>query len=157
MNIGLHTPISFEGLKLVSISTTSEENQHPSFTPTPAHYFEGIQHPNLRRVQLSFECETTLKWLDSFLPCIPNITHFSLKIARSYEIFSFVELHRIITQHLPNINQRNFRFEHCCLPMDFNLEQHQRIGQLFKTMITRQIKSGPMRLLCISVNWPKKT
>jgi hypothetical protein len=157
MNIGLHTPISFAGLTLVSISRTTEDNEHPSFTPTPAHYFEGIQHLNLRRIQLSFECQTTLKWLDSFLPCIPNITHFSLQIGRSYEVFSFVELHRIMTKHFPNLIQRNFRFEYCCLPTDFDLEQHRRIGPLFKTMIARQIKSGPMRLLCISVNWLKKT
>lgn len=157
MNIGLFTPISLEGYRIVSIVKTTEENEHPSFTPTPSHHFEGIQHLNLRRLQLSFDCQTTLKWLDSFLPCVPNLTHFSLSIDRSYDVFSFVEFHRIMTNHLPKLTQHHFRFQYCCLPTNFNLEQHRRIGPLFKNMIAPQIKSGPMRLLCISVNWPEET
>jgi hypothetical protein len=157
MDIGVYTPISFAGLKLVSIATTTEEDQYPSFTPTPIHHFESIYHANLRRVRIDFEPNTTLKWLDSFLSSIPNVTHFSLKIGRSYEVFSFTELYRIITERLPNLKQQNFHFEYCCLPMEFNLEQHRSIGPLFKTMIARKIKSGPMHLLCISVNRSKKT
>ncbi|CAF0951288.1 unnamed protein product [Adineta steineri] len=155
MSIGLYTDISinFSGLQLVGISTTSEQNENPSFTPTPTHHFDGIVHHQLRRIALSFECQTTLQWLDTFLLSVPNVTNFSLYIARSYEVLSFVELHRIITQRLPKLIQQKFHFSYSCPPKPFDLEQHRNIGPLFQTMITDMYEHYRLKLLTINVNW----
>lgn len=152
LDIGLITFFSLENFHLVSISKTTEDNEHPSFTPTPTHHFEGISHSNLRRVRIDLEPQATLKWVDTFLPSVPNITDFNLKIGRSYDVFSFTELHRIITERLPHLKQQNFHFEYFCLPKKFNVQKHRKIGPLFETMIAQQIRSGPMNLLRISVN-----
>jgi len=155
LDIGLYKDISIDlaGMQFCSISTTSEANEHPHFTSTPSHYFEDIHHYQLRKIKLQFDCDTTLKWLDSFLRCTPNVTHFSLDIPRSNDVFSFVEFHRIISQHLPNLIQQKFRFQYCCLPKSFDLEEHRNIGPLFRTMITKTYEHRRLALLITSVNW----
>jgi hypothetical protein len=155
LGIGLYRDISIElaGYEFIGISITTEGNEHPSFTPTPSHHFEGIFHHQLRRIKLRFDFCTTLKWLDSFLLCTPDVVRFSLYLPRSYDVFSFVEFHRIITQRLPNLILKNFGFRYCCLPKQFDLEQHRNIGRLFKTMVTNQYEHRTVHLLIISVNW----
>lgn len=88
--------------------------------------------------------------------CTPNVKHFSLNIDRSYDIFLFFEFHRIKRMQLPELIQDNFRFKFSCLPTTFDLQKHRSTGPLFTTMIARETQSGPMKVLVVSINWPKK-
>lgn len=117
------------------------------------HHFEGISHRRLHRARINFDCTTTLPWLDAFLRCTPTVEHFSLKVTRSYKVFSFVELHRILTERLPNLSAEHFRFKYCCLPKPFKLAEHRNIGPLFKSMTCQTYSSHGVVLLTISVNW----
>lgn len=157
IDTGLHTDISFDltNLRIVGIQASTTKNEHSSFVPTPTAYFDDVSHNQLRRIKLRFDCNTTLKWLDGFLRSTPNVTHFSLSIARSYEVLSFEEFHRIITHRLPKLIPEEFRFEYSCLQKPFDLEQHRTIGSLFQNMMVKTETFAQFRisLLTISVNW----
>lgn len=155
--IRLSTPIdmSFGNAQLVRIEIANVDREHPSFTPMPIHDFESQYYPKLRKLEISFDLSTTLKWLDTFLSCTPNLTHLCIIISRTYEVFSFTELHRVLETRLPNLKQENLHFSYCCLPKSFDLEKHRNIGTLFQTMKYREFRSGPMTLLNISVNWTR--
>lgn len=148
--------LDLTGLSPISIGRITIDNEHLPFTPNPTHHFTGIQHHHIRRLRIKFDEDTTLKWLDAFLLCVPNVTNFTLKIPCSNDIFSFVDFHRILCERLPNLSEDCFHFEYFCLPRAFSLEQHRSIGLWFRNMRTDIIRSGPMRLLRISINWPKR-